>query len=217
MKLIVKRKIDGTSLQRYDLHIKHTHNFVAEGIVVHNTNCRVGMVEGTPMAGSMELRRKMPETEEDKKTNTYWFPWTLDSVGRFLNVFGSSYKQVVLFGEVYGTGIQKGYNYDVTPGKVGFRAFDLLVDGRYVDHDFFMEKCKEYGIETAPVLYRGPFSLQAIRNVADGPTTIGDGHIREGVVVRPVKERRHPSVGRLVMKYLGDEYLLSKHPDAKDV
>lgn len=182
---------------------------------IHGTNCRVGMIDGVPMAGSMELRRKMPETEEAKKSNTYWFPWTLDSVGLMLNVLGAGFKQVILFGEVYG--VQKGYNYDVTPGKVGFRAFDLMIDGKWLDHDVFMEKCAKYGVETAPVLYLGPFSLQAIKQVSDGPTTIGDGNIREGVVVRPIKERHHPQVGRLVMKYVGDDYLLSKHPDAKDV
>jgi hypothetical protein len=93
----------------------------------------------------------------------------------------------------------------------------LLIDGSFVDFDEFADLCNQFSVEIAPVLYRGPFSLKAIKEVSDGPTTVGDGNIREGVVVRPVKERTHPRVGRLVMKYVGDEYLLSKHPDAKDV
>ncbi len=217
MKLIAKKKIDGSKLERFDLHVKNTHNFVAEGIVVHNTNCRVGIIEGEPMAGSMELRRKMPETEKDRETNTYWFPWTLNPVGMMLNAYGLAYKQVILFGEVYGAKVQKGYSYDSTTGYVGFRAFDLLIEGRYLNHDDFVAQCEHFGVEIAPVLYKGPFSLPAIKSVADGPTTVGEGHIREGVVVRPMAERRHPSVGRLVMKYVGDDYLLSKHPDSKDV
>jgi len=96
-------------------------------------------------------------------------------------------------------------------------VFDIFTDGNFIDHDEMVYLCQTYGVQMVPVLYRGPFSLEAIKNVSDGPTTIGDGNIREGVVVRPVKERRHPRVGRLVMKYVGATYLLSKHPDSKDV
>ena len=184
---------------------------------LHGTNCRLGMINGIPMAGSMELRRKMPENENDWKSNTYWFPWTISPVKTMLEELSKLHRQVIVFGEVYGTSIQKGYDYDTLQGHVGFKVFDILLDGRFVDHGALVDICCQFCVEVAPVLYRGPFSLEAIKNVADGPTTIGDGHIREGVVVRPIKERRHPSVGRLVMKYLGDEYLLSKHPDSKDV
>jgi len=183
---------------------------------IHGTNCRVGIVKGGWMAGSMRLRRKRP-LDTDMHLNTYWFPWTLPSVRDMLEKLNSRHRQVVLFGEVYGPGIQKGFAYDSIGGRPGFRAFDLLVDGDYVDHDRFIRICDEFGVAYAPVLYKGPFSLDNIRQVSEGRTTVGDANIREGVVVRPSTERRHPKVGRLVMKYVSDSYLLDKHPDSTDI
>jgi len=44
-----------------------------------------------------------------------------------------------------------------------------------------------------------------------GETTVGGAeHIREGVVVRPVREQMHPKIGRVILKYLNDEHLLKK-------
>lgn len=39
----------------------------------------------------------------------------------------------------------------------------------------------------------------------------GANHIREGVVVRPIEEVLDPKVGRLILKYLGDDYVESKN------
>jgi len=219
MKLIAKKVLpNGNEMVRYDLHIKDTHNFVANGVVVHNTNCRCGKVLGLDgmelMAGSMEVRRKMPENNWEN--NTYWFPFTIPEVRKMIEENGNQSKNFIVFGEVYGPNVQKGYHYDVK-SNLGFKVFDILVDGMFFDHDEMKGMCEKYGVEIAPVLYRGPYSIDKIKEIADGETTVGSGHIREGVVVRPVKERNHPSVGRLVMKYVGSEYLLSKHPDVKDV
>lgn len=206
-------------------HIENLRNFPdvfipGEEIVatekIHGTSSRSGSVENELMAGSMELRRKRPENEENWKSNTYWFPLSLPAIRNMIETEGKLHKQFIVFGEVYGSNIQKDYNYD-THGHVGFKVFDILIDGKYLSYDDATRICKEYGVEIVPLLYRGPFSLEAIKKIADGPTTLGNGHIREGTVVRPIKERRHPQVGRLVMKYVGAEYILSKHPDSKDV
>jgi hypothetical protein len=151
--------------------------------------------------------------------NTYWFPWTLEPVQNLLNGLAGELgsQQVILFGEVYGAGVPNGLdelNYGVI-GKMGYRAFDLYVNGRYLDYPLFLTTCAKYGVDTVPVLYKGPFSMQNIRAVSDGQSTLA-GHIREGTVVHPVVERTHPEVGRLVMKYLGDTYCLKKKRDFKD-
>lgn len=181
---------------------------------IHGTNSRIGIVDGEKMAGSMEIRRKEPE---DYETNTYWFPWTLDSVAKMIEDLSKSYKQVIVYGEVYGNKIQNGFVYDAEKGKVGYKLFDIMIDGNFLSHDRLMHYCKEYGAETVPVVYRGPYSLEAIRKASEGDSVYGKQYIKEGVVVRPAEERTHPRVGRLIMKYLSDDYLLSKHPDSKDV
>ena len=58
--------------------------------------------------------------------------------------------------------------------------------------------------------YEGPFALAVVRAHADGKTTYGDDHIREGVVIRPRHERTDPRIGRVVLKYIGDAYLLDE-------
>ena len=116
---------------------------------------------------------------------------------------------MILFGEVYGSKVQNlSYGHN---GSLGFVAFDLLVDGRYLDPDDFASRCAAHGVPTAPVVYRGPYSLDAVRGVSGGSTVLGNGgHIREGVVVRPIRERTDPKVGRVILKYLSDEYLFAK-------
>jgi RNA ligase (TIGR02306 family) len=197
--------------------IENMRNFpevLAEGEEVvateklHGTNCRVGIVEGMRMAGSMSVRRKQPGTPEEMACSTYWYPYTLPGVQALVEALGSDHRQVILFGEVVGSRIQDlHYGYK---GKLGFRAFDLLVDGKYIDVDPFVETCARYGVETAPLLYRGPFSLARVRQLSEGNTTVGEDHIREGVVVKSVVERRDPKVGRVALKYIGDAYLFSK-------
>jgi hypothetical protein len=50
--------------------------------------------------------------------------------------------------------------------------------------------------------------MDVVRRHSAGKTTFADGHIREGVVVRPLRERTDPRFGRLVLKYLSDDWLL---------
>ena len=176
---------------------------------VHGTNCRVGVIEGEPMAGSMEVRRVRPADEAKVASNVYWFPTSLPPVASLLAELSKTSRQVILFGEVFGSKVQSLHYGRV--GSLGFVAFDLLVDGRYLDADDFASRCAAHGVPTAPVVYRGPFSLEAVRSVSSGRTTFGGAdHIREGVVVRPTRERTDPKVGRVILKYLGDEYLLAK-------
>ncbi len=93
---------------------------------------------------------------------------------------------------------------------MAFRAFDLMVDDRFVDYDAFCETCGRHGVAVAPEIYRGPFSLAAIKKISDGDSIVGGKHGREGVVVKPVRERYDPAIGRVVLKYIGDSYLFGK-------
>lgn len=178
---------------------------------LHGTNCRVGLIEGELMAGSMSVRRKRPETPEAMACSTYWFPMTLPAVRTMVEGLGAQHRQFILFGEVYGSKIQD-LHYGCK-GHFGFRAFDILADGKYLDADAFLAACADYGVETVPLLYRGAYSLEKIRELSEGDTTLGSNHIREGVVVKPAAERMHPKVGRVALKYIGDQYLFSKSAD----
>jgi RNA ligase (TIGR02306 family) len=176
---------------------------------IHGTQCRVGMIEGVKMAGSKGLRRKEPESYV---SSTYWYPWTLSGVQGMLAWLNSQHRQVILFGEVFGKKMQS-----LAYGQQGlaFRAFDLLANGQYMDYLDFRTLCEEYGVPMVPVLHEGSFSLQSVRHASGGKTTLMDdnAHIREGVVVKPFKERTHPAIGRVILKYVSDEYLFGAVAD----
>jgi RNA ligase (TIGR02306 family) len=202
--------------------IENLRNFptvfsVGEEVVItekiHGTNARIGVIEGVLLAGSHGLQRKRPEPDK-LATNLYWFPTTLPIVMGLLDSLKDNRRQVVLYGEVYGSRVQK-LHYG-KKGGLGFAAFDLLLDGRYVDYDEFRGLCEQHGVETVPALGRGPYSLDLVRSLSRGRTTLQDTHIREGVVVKPVRERLDPAIGRVILKYLNDDYLLDEKLSAAD-
>jgi len=186
---------------------------------IHGTNCRVGVIteEGgtrTEMAGSKGVRRKRP-ADEKLAADLYWHPWSVAAIRALLEEQAADHRQVILFGEVYGKVQSLRYGVE---GGIGFAAFDLLVDGKYLGYDKFVEYCARHGVATTPPLFRGAFSLEKTRELAEGKTTMaGADHIREGVVVRPVRERLDPKIGRVILKYVGDGYLFGNESDTDDV
>jgi len=113
---------------------------------------------------------------------------------------------VILFGEIYGSVQSLRYGHE--KGAVSYRAFDISVNGRMMDWDDVVVACEEHGVETVPLLYRGPFSVETLRELSGGDTTLGGGHMREGVVVHPAVERRDERGRRVMLKRLSDEYRL---------
>ena len=206
---------------------------------IHGANVRIGNIDGEYVAGSRRNRRRMPmrrkpagfiktfiqnildtffgyrppveADQEEMLKNWYWFPLTIPAVKNLLDSLSINHKQVVLYGEIFGANVQKGVRYG-SPEKIAFRAFDMILDGKYANYDEFSSYCEQYGVEMAPLLYRGPYSLDKVKTLSEGKTTIGEGetHIREGVVVKPVAERFDPKLGRVILKYVSDQYLLAK-------
>lgn len=123
-----------------------------------------------------------------------------------------------VFGELYGN--VTGMQYGKSNGARGLRLFDAmdLASRRYLDFDELVEVAKQLDLPTVPVLYRGPW-VDALRVLADGPSELAE-HVREGIVIKPVKERFDVRVGRVVLKLHGEAYLLGtwrkpKAPKAK--
>jgi RNA ligase (TIGR02306 family) len=178
---------------------------------LHGCNSRVGRVpavEGPQwMAGSHGQRRKPPA--EGELPGLYWTPLT-DSVKALLSAPRFAGRAVILFGEIYGQGVQD-LHYGLKYGSKDYRAFDLAVDGVYLDHDEFQGICAEFGVATVPLLYRGPYTAEVVQQHTSGLTALGVPQIREGVVFRPVKERFSEELsGRLILKSISDDYVLRK-------
>jgi RNA ligase (TIGR02306 family) len=179
---------------------------------LHGTNSRVGLVQTDEgpvwMAGSHAQRRK-PPAPGSNKTSIYWFPLT-DAVKALLSDERFHGRSVVLFGEVFGAGVQD-LTYGLDNNRKEYRAFDLSVDGIYLDADDFAAACAAHGVPTVPLVYRGPYSPEVVRQHTDGTTAVGGTQIREGVVIKPVRERFAEELdGRLILKSISDEYVLRK-------
>lgn len=127
---------------------------------------------------------------------------------------------VYVLGEVFGRGVQD-LSYGASADhdeNIGFRVFDIYVgsprtpNSRYLDHESLELVTSSLGLKRVPVLYRGPFSKEVLLQYTDGKESVtGKGaHIREGVVVRPVKERRSDLIGRVQLKSVSEHYLLRK-------
>ena len=189
---------------------------------LHGCNSRLMRINGELVAGSRTTRKTDVPDGGLYSDFLFWSPLANPNVGDLLEVFQwrKSAQVVILFGEIYGQGVQS-LHYGVGGKKEkGFRAFDIYVDGNYLDFDEFKALCDEFGVETTPVLYRGPFDLAKIKEVSSGKSTLpGADNIREGVVVRPVRERRDPALGRVCLKFISPDYDLSKHKqkDTTDV
>ena len=189
---------------------------------VHGTNSAIGMVldsvakenpERVVIVSSRKHPRKMGQDSiyerpylRHQESMDALFNALFDNPGQYTEVIdeGTEVSSVVIYGEIFGNSVQKGFAYGCDK-ETDYLAFDILVNGQYLHTDEVIELCEEFDIPMAPILYRGPYSLQSIQEVAEGKTTL-DEHIREGVVLRPVKERTHPKIGRVIFKCKNPEY-----------
>lgn len=118
----------------------------------------------------------------------------------------SKHPGLVLYGEVFGPGIQ-----DLTYGlkEPEVRFFDLYdtTKGKWLNYRSFKAFCVGFELPEVPTLKVGPFDLQECYQMAEGKSTIAD-HVREGIVVKPVEERWNMEIGRVFLKLPGEGFLL---------
>lgn len=115
----------------------------------------------------------------------------------------------VFFGEVYGqvSDLKYGHSGKNTASLRIFDVFDT-VEGRYLDHDDAVKLASELGFDWVPMLKRGAWG-DDWHELAEGSSQLAD-HVREGFVVKPVKERYDDKLGRVILKLHGEGYLTRK-------
>lgn len=115
---------------------------------------------------------------------------------------------VALYGECHGyTG---GFPYD-TGRSPKLRVFDVMDTKRraYLDWDDVVGMTDALGIARVPILYRGPWD-ESLLALAEGFSSIDVSHVREGIVIKPVRERTHDRLGRVILKLHGEGFLTRK-------
>lgn len=110
----------------------------------------------------------------------------------------------VMYGEVFGW--VAPLRYGAKQGQLFFRVFDILDGTSYVDSDQFISELPED--RRTPSFGIMPFDFEKLQALADGQSLIkGANHMREGIVVKPVKERNHLKLGRVMLKMVSNAYL----------
>ena len=116
-------------------------------------------------------------------------------------------QEQVLYGENFGwVGELK---YGSKQGQLWFRAFDILNGSEWMDAEPF--RAALHPDVRVPDLGIMPFDFEKLQKLADGPSLIlGANHMREGIVIKPLKERRHYKLGRVMVKMVSNAYLEKK-------
>lgn len=124
----------------------------------------------------------------------------------------------VVYGEIYGPGIQKDYAYGLVngigPGTVRcFAVYDVMKDGKFLSHAELVDWCRARALPMVPTLYIGPYSPEVVEQHTNGRSVLDPGtKVREGCVVRPVTEQ-HSMNGRMVYKSVSPAFLLGNQTD----
>lgn len=133
-------------------------------------------------------------------------------------------KSEVVYGEIVGPNIQKGYSYGLSENELV--VFDIMKtvasDGmpyeRYKDFHDVQLQCKEMGVKTVPVLATCTWGQVKMENYLPAEFIGGDSvfnpdqKVREGVVIRAIQETGC-RIGRMMIKYINPEYLLEDNTD----
>jgi len=186
---------------------------------LHGTNFRVYFPEGMASIDEVQYGGRNEEFGTGDAPEFYggrpvrWFKERPELLQRLLGLFhGRGFSGVVLYGEMCGTGIQKGVRY-AGPGEILFRAFDLRVGESFVTYDLFVELCDAAGLPRVREVWRGEPSLAAFDALLDRPSLEGqanglsdDRNLMEGVVIRSNPLLRNLFGEWLIIKHKGDRF-----------
>jgi RNA ligase (TIGR02306 family) len=108
----------------------------------------------------------------------------------------------ILYGEIYGEGIQKGYDYGIKGTK--FVGFDVCINNEYVDVNRAFEIIGlSLDLDYVDTLYMGPYDKDAIDMYVYNNYISGTKVPHEGVVVKHVSGQRNK-----IFKIINPEYLI---------
>jgi RNA ligase (TIGR02306 family) len=137
-----------------------------------------------------------------KEGNSNW--WKVMETHPWIQEWMITNPERVLYGEVFGW--VAPLQYGAKQGQLFFRAFDILDGMEYIDAEQFIAEVPEE--QRAPSFGVMPFDFEKLQALADGPSLIkGANHMREGIVIKPLKERKHWKLGRVMLKMVSNAYL----------
>lgn len=195
---------------------------------IHGTNFRIFIPAGSKSVDDIRFggRNQMFEPGDDgffKGRCVAWFKSRPELLERMIDLIGDGTPDVTIYGECYGSGIQKGVVY-ATDDRVEFRAFDIMLSSgteqQLIDYDWFMDLCESIGLPTVPAVYRGKPSLGQLNELLERNSVVAKQagvelpkNVSEGVVVRPTKMFRNDHGELVLVKHKSDAFAeAASHP-----
>lgn len=115
-----------------------------------------------------------------------------------------------VYGEIVGFpgGHKTKMRYGIPNGEIDFYVFDIAFGDTFLSWDKVCSLCDSFSLKRVPRIATMAYSFNSVCDLADGVTLIsGANHHREGIVVRPMEERRS-ILGRSVLKMVSGRSLL---------
>lgn len=166
---------------------------------IDGTNIRVHWDGHDIEVGGRTDRASIPKHLLDKLTTMFLNDETEEL---FEQVFGN--KEVILFGEGYGSKIQKVgslYRKDVS-----FILFDIMVEDIYLERENVENIATIFGLDVVPIIMRGTIS-EAVDFVKSNPnSTLGTAKM-EGLVGRPAVEMKDRMGNRVIVKIKACDFM----------
>jgi len=117
-------------------------------------------------------------------------------------------KDYIIYGEIYGRGIQD-LEYGMKDIDVMF--FDVKYKGKYLGWHDFLDFCLKQQLPIVPILAFEKYSDKLLKEMTEDKSKFCPNQIREGCVVKSLKEENNIRIGRKILKSINPEYLCSKN------
>lgn len=184
-----KKLIDGAFRNDAARYLANNDWFFTEKI--DGTNIRIHWDGHKVEFAGRTDRTQIPKPLMEYLTNTFS---SMEAEEMFEQKFGET--EVILFGEGYGPGTQKGGAYR---DDVSFILFDVLIGDTWLNRDSVEDIATAFGIDIVPIIFVGTIK-KAVDFVKTKPkSTIGTANM-EGVVGRPVIEMKDRLGKRVIVK-----------------
>lgn len=203
--------IKNMNQKKYDIETD-THNFFVNNCLVHNSNFRAGNIPKKNKDWGDEKQEFIYGSHNiqlfgNRGKNCYYGEDIYGKIAERYNLAEMVPSDYIIYGEVFGLGVQD-MAYDLK--EIDVRFFDIKYKGKYLDYMDFGLFCNRRKLPMVPILYMGKFSKEILNKLVSGKSTIAK-HIREGIVIKSLKEETHPKIGRKILKYVSDDYLVRKN------
>lgn len=172
---------------------------------LHGTNARAGMLPTQANTILKKIKKffgLLPKYEFCYGSNKVELTDRTDFSNNFYgeDVYGNTFKKAgakdkiqpmeVIYGEIIGAGIQKGYDYGHKEDDKTFVLFDVKItnlDGsfKWLGPEEVEQYAKERNFKFVPVLYRGPYNKELAQELSTGDSVYNSKQkVREGIVVK---------------------------------